>query len=85
MNVEFVKTLSRAIVTGPHTHTVFRQDAVSGSRVLEVEQAVGPGTPSDPVRIGTAHAELTVAWPKHGYASRAHATFLHALPRAATP
>ncbi len=35
--------------------------------------------------IGTAHAEPTLAWPKHGHASRVHATFLHALPRAATP
>jgi hypothetical protein len=39
--------------------------------------------PEESSGIGTAHAELTIAWPKHGYASRAHATFLHASPRAA--
>ena len=35
--------------------------------------------------IGTAHAEQTTAWPKHGDASRSHGTFLHASSRAATP
>jgi hypothetical protein len=35
--------------------------------------------------IGTAHAEQMIAWPKHGYVSRLHRTFLHALARAATP
>ncbi len=41
--------------------------------------------PEETSGIGTAHAELTLAWPKHGYASRSHGTFLHALPRAAAP
>ena len=43
--------------------------------------------PEESSRVGTAHAELrlTIAWPKHGYASRSHGTFLHALARAATP
>ncbi len=41
--------------------------------------------PEETSGIGTAHAEQTIAWPKHGYALRSHGTILHALPRAATP
>ncbi len=41
--------------------------------------------PEESSGISTAHAELTIAWPKHGYALRSHGTFLHALSRAATP
>ena len=41
--------------------------------------------PEESSGIGTAHAEQTIAWPKHGYALRSHGTFLHGLARAATP
>ncbi len=41
--------------------------------------------PEEPSGIGTAHAEQTIAWPKHGDASRSHGTFLHASSRGSTP
>jgi hypothetical protein len=41
--------------------------------------------PEETSGIGTAHAEQTIAWSKHGHALRSHGTFLHALARAATP
>jgi hypothetical protein len=41
--------------------------------------------PEEPSGIGTAHAEQTIAWPKHGDASRSHGTLFHASARAATP
>ena len=34
--------------------------------------------PEEPSGIGTAHADQTIAWPKHGDALRSHGTFLHA-------
>ena len=41
--------------------------------------------PEEPSGIGTAHAEQTIAWPKHGDASRSHGTFLHVSSRVSTP
>ncbi len=69
--------------------TVFDPPQVSNSDARE--QHIQPkvyicdALTEEPSGIGTAHPEQTIAWPKHGDASRSHGTFLHPSSRAATP
>ena len=71
----------------PASSTVFEPPQVSDEDDMEPHTGDKVYTryalPEESSGIGTAHAEPKLAWPKHGYASRAHATYLHALPRAA--
>ena len=60
-------------------------DADARERHIQPKVFIRDALPEEPSGIGTAHPEQTIAWPKHGYASRSHGTFLHASSRAATP
>jgi hypothetical protein len=46
---------------------------------------IGNALPEEPSGIGTAQAEQTIAWPKHGHAWCSYGTFLQAASHAATP
>jgi hypothetical protein len=69
--------------------TVFDPQQVSDADAMEPhiqpKVYICDALPEEPSRIGTAEAEQTIAWPKHGDASRAHGTFLHASALAVTP
>ncbi len=77
----------------PASSTVFDPQQVSNTDATELHirlkvyilDALPEETSGIGSRFGTAHAEQTIAWHKHGDASRSHGTFLHALARAATP
>ncbi len=71
----------------PASSTVFDPPQVNDADATEphirpkvyILDALPPA--EEPSGIGTAHAEQTIAWPKHGNASRSHGTFLHASPQ----
>lgn len=69
--------------------TVFDSPQVSDTEATEQhirpKVYIGDALPEEPSGIVTAQPEQTIAWPKHGDASRSHGTFLHESSRAATP
>ncbi len=70
----------------PASSTVFDPPQVSDEDDtdphIRPKVSIRNALPEETSGIGTTHAEQTIAWPKHGYASRSHGTFLHALARA---
>ena len=60
-------------------------DADARERHIQPKVYIHDALPEEPSGIGTAQPEQTIAWPKHGDASRSHGTFLHVSARAATP